>query len=262
MVASARAPNQPSAKAPHSRACQTAPVRRAVGHVARRPRERRAASRARARAPSSDDGPEPPPALAGKHELTLRCVRSRIHEHTPHARTCSGRCRKQLHDRVRRRDDELTRLADLARGLVRSGDITGDDALALVLWPTPMFSLHLKRDRRCPREAAHPLTGSASRSAADPQRGSASHPRGEPRQAEGEGGMSERADSSACGRRGGVRHRSTIIDRAPAIEITVEGLTPSRPPGVSGTRPKSSGCSSGVKSQLAATHGSSTTPSS
>ena len=115
---------------------RAAPVRRAVGQVACRPRERRAASRARARAPSSDDGPEPPPALAGKHDLICAACGAAFTARAD-ARTCSGRCRKQLHDQARRRDDKLDRLADLARGLVRSGEITGDDALALVLWPTP-----------------------------------------------------------------------------------------------------------------------------
>ena len=80
-----------------------------VAMTARAPRQpRRRASRSpRARSPD-DDGPEPPPALAGKR-YTLTCeapacgvtfVSTR-----PHTRTCSHRCRQRLH--VARADKQI-----------------------------------------------------------------------------------------------------------------------------------------------------------
>ena len=102
-----------------------------------RPRERRAGARSRSRAPTgSDDGPEPPPATAGRYSLTCECCGDAFTSARPHTRTCSHRCRQRLYVQSRHSGDEaLLQLGDAAWQLVSAGELSPDEALGLIIWP-------------------------------------------------------------------------------------------------------------------------------
>jgi hypothetical protein len=109
--------------------------------VARTPRRRPRATRSRrARSPGrQDDDPEQPPALAGRYALRCDECGEGFYSARPHARTCSPRCRKRLERTKSNVDADLQRLGDIARGLVTAGELDPEDALALVIWPSPLI---------------------------------------------------------------------------------------------------------------------------
>ena len=113
-----------------------------VAMTARAPRQprRRASRDRRSRSPGrqDDDGPEPPPALAGKrYALTceapagnLSPLRGRTPAPVaPAAASGSSGWLAGI-------DADLLRLGDLARGLVSTGQLEPVAALSLVIWPT------------------------------------------------------------------------------------------------------------------------------
>ncbi len=120
-------------------------ARATASSVEKRPARREPMPRAprsrRTRTPSSSRAPDEPrerrPAPAGLYALTCESCGERFSSTRPHTRTCSGACRQKLHVRARAIDAGLLRLGDLAWTLVRRGEISPDDALALVIWPSP-----------------------------------------------------------------------------------------------------------------------------
>lgn len=114
-------------------------ARRPATRGASRSREhRQTRRRAAARSPGREDAdPEPLPALAGRYTLTCASCGEPFHANRPHARTCSHRCRQRLYATPGPVDERLVQLGDLARSLVRAGELTPEDALVLVICPTP-----------------------------------------------------------------------------------------------------------------------------
>lgn len=71
------------------------------------------------------------------YSLTCDACGDPFRSSRPHTRTCSHRCRQRRHVGRTGLDERLLHLSDVARGLVVTGQLEPEDALALVIWPSP-----------------------------------------------------------------------------------------------------------------------------